>query len=113
MGAGGSVEPFWALYAVHKNPHVLELFEKYRIGENICNFFMSYVIHESLFFYFVLFRRKKWLKMKLYNIFYSDHNFFFFQTYSFLNQFMQCTDIVSTYTIGFLFMGEDGKKIGK
>nr|XP_027234030.1 probable sulfite oxidase, mitochondrial [Penaeus vannamei]XP_027234100.1 probable sulfite oxidase, mitochondrial [Penaeus vannamei] len=32
MGAGGSVEPFWALYAVHKNPHVLELFEKYRIG---------------------------------------------------------------------------------
>ena len=32
MGAGGSVEPFWALYAVHKNPHVLKLFEDYRIG---------------------------------------------------------------------------------
>nr|XP_045607960.1 sulfite oxidase, mitochondrial-like isoform X2 [Procambarus clarkii] len=32
MGAGGSVEPFWALYAVHKNPHVLEWFETYRIG---------------------------------------------------------------------------------
>ncbi|XP_066965362.1 sulfite oxidase isoform X2 [Macrobrachium rosenbergii] len=32
MGAGGSVEPFWALYAVHKNPHVLKIFEKYRIG---------------------------------------------------------------------------------
>ncbi|KAK7086564.1 hypothetical protein SK128_028013 [Halocaridina rubra] len=32
LGAGGSVEPFWALYAVHKNPHVLQLFEKYRIG---------------------------------------------------------------------------------
>ncbi|XP_068238177.1 sulfite oxidase [Palaemon carinicauda] len=32
MGAGGSVEPFWALYAVHKNPHVLQIFEKYRIG---------------------------------------------------------------------------------
>lgn len=33
MGAGGSVEPFWALYAVHKNPHVLNIFEKYRIGQ--------------------------------------------------------------------------------
>ncbi|XP_064079755.1 sulfite oxidase-like [Macrobrachium nipponense] len=32
MGAGGSVEPFWALYAVHKNPHVLKIFENYRIG---------------------------------------------------------------------------------
>lgn len=32
LGAGGSVEPFWALYAVHKNPHVLDLFEQYRIG---------------------------------------------------------------------------------
>lgn len=33
MGAGGSVEPFWALYAVHKNPHVLNIFETYRIGQ--------------------------------------------------------------------------------
>ncbi|MCL4131874.1 UNVERIFIED_CONTAM: hypothetical protein GTU68_049253 [Idotea baltica] len=32
LGAGGSVEPFWALYAVHKNRHVLDLLEKYRIG---------------------------------------------------------------------------------
>ncbi|KAG7169115.1 sulfite oxidase-like, partial [Homarus americanus] len=32
MGAGGSVEPFWALYAVHKSAHVLEWFESYRIG---------------------------------------------------------------------------------
>nr|XP_053631497.1 sulfite oxidase, mitochondrial-like [Cherax quadricarinatus] len=32
MGAGGSVEPFWTLYAVHQKKFVLELFEKYRIG---------------------------------------------------------------------------------
>ena len=32
LGAGSSVEPFWNLYAVHKNPHVLKLLEKYRIG---------------------------------------------------------------------------------
>jgi sulfite oxidase len=33
MAAGGSVEPFWEIYAVHKaNPQVLELIELYRIG---------------------------------------------------------------------------------
>ncbi|XP_076066084.1 sulfite oxidase isoform X2 [Oratosquilla oratoria] len=32
MGAGGSVEPFWALYSVHKHKFVLDLLEKYRIG---------------------------------------------------------------------------------
>uniref|UniRef100_A0A2P2I5P2 Sulfite oxidase n=1 Tax=Hirondellea gigas TaxID=1518452 RepID=A0A2P2I5P2_9CRUS len=32
LGAGGSVEPFWALYAVHKTPHVLQWLELYRIG---------------------------------------------------------------------------------
>lgn len=32
LGAGGSVEPFWTLYAVHKHPYVLDMFEKYRIG---------------------------------------------------------------------------------
>ncbi|XP_046981102.1 sulfite oxidase-like [Schistocerca americana] len=32
MAAGGSLEPFWALYAVHKQQNVLELLEGYRIG---------------------------------------------------------------------------------
>ncbi|CAL4120901.1 unnamed protein product, partial [Meganyctiphanes norvegica] len=32
IGAGGSVEPFWDLYAVHKSPHVLDWFETFRIG---------------------------------------------------------------------------------
>ena len=32
LGAGGSVEPFWNLYAVHKHAHVLDILEKYRIG---------------------------------------------------------------------------------
>lgn len=32
LAAGSSVEPFWLLYAVHKNPHVLEILEKMRIG---------------------------------------------------------------------------------
>lgn len=32
LGAGSSVEPFWSLYAVHKSPHVLDILEKYRIG---------------------------------------------------------------------------------
>lgn len=32
LGAGGSVEPFWALYAVHKNPEILKILEKYRVG---------------------------------------------------------------------------------
>jgi sulfite oxidase len=33
MAAGGSLEPFWLLYAVHKNPEVLALLEQFRIGE--------------------------------------------------------------------------------
>lgn len=32
MAAGTSVEPFWMLYGVHKNPNVLAILEKYRIG---------------------------------------------------------------------------------
>jgi sulfite oxidase len=32
MAAGGSVEPFWLLYAVHKNPDVYALLEEFRIG---------------------------------------------------------------------------------
>ncbi|XP_037078135.1 sulfite oxidase, mitochondrial-like [Pollicipes pollicipes] len=32
MGAGGSADPFWDLYAVHKEEHVLKLLEQYRIG---------------------------------------------------------------------------------
>ncbi|RWS31355.1 putative sulfite oxidase-like protein, partial [Leptotrombidium deliense] len=32
MAAGGAVDPFWELYAVHKNPQVLDILEKYRIG---------------------------------------------------------------------------------
>jgi len=33
MAAGGSLEPFWLLYAVHKNPEVLALLEQFRIGK--------------------------------------------------------------------------------
>ncbi|XP_039283083.1 sulfite oxidase, mitochondrial, partial [Nilaparvata lugens] len=32
MAAGGSVEPFWLMYGVHKQPEILEMLEKYRIG---------------------------------------------------------------------------------
>lgn len=32
MAAGNSVEPFWALYAIHENPHVYNILETYRIG---------------------------------------------------------------------------------
>lgn len=32
MAAGSSIEPFWMLYGVHKNPNVLAILEKYRIG---------------------------------------------------------------------------------
>jgi sulfite oxidase len=32
LAAGSSVEPFWMLYAVHNNSHVLHLLENLRIG---------------------------------------------------------------------------------
>ena len=32
LAAGGSVEPFWSLYAVHKQPEILALMEQYRVG---------------------------------------------------------------------------------
>ncbi|XP_064354622.1 sulfite oxidase, mitochondrial [Dromaius novaehollandiae] len=33
LAAGGALEPFWALYAVHHQPHVLELLREYKVGE--------------------------------------------------------------------------------
>ncbi|KAG8312623.1 hypothetical protein J6590_018264 [Homalodisca vitripennis] len=32
MAAGGSVEPFWMMYGIHKTPKILALLEQYRIG---------------------------------------------------------------------------------
>lgn len=32
LAAGGSVEPFWVLYAVHNNPKVFQILETLRIG---------------------------------------------------------------------------------
>ncbi|CAH1399408.1 unnamed protein product [Nezara viridula] len=32
MAAGGSVEPFWMIYGVHKDPHIVSMLEQYRIG---------------------------------------------------------------------------------
>uniref|UniRef100_A0A8C6Z967 Cytochrome b5 heme-binding domain-containing protein n=1 Tax=Nothoprocta perdicaria TaxID=30464 RepID=A0A8C6Z967_NOTPE len=34
LAAGGALEPFWALYAVHQQPHVLELLREYKVGED-------------------------------------------------------------------------------
>lgn len=35
LAAGKSIEPFWAMYAVHKNPEILKILEHYRIGNYI------------------------------------------------------------------------------
>lgn len=32
LAAGGSVEPFWDVYAIHKTSHVLAIFESMRVG---------------------------------------------------------------------------------
>uniref|UniRef100_A0A1A8NF01 Sulfite oxidase n=1 Tax=Nothobranchius pienaari TaxID=704102 RepID=A0A1A8NF01_9TELE len=33
LAAGGALEPFWALYAVHDQEHVLEILSEYKVGE--------------------------------------------------------------------------------
>ncbi|XP_051865408.1 sulfite oxidase, mitochondrial isoform X2 [Pristis pectinata] len=33
LAAGGALEPFWSMYAVHKQEHVYEILEEYKIGE--------------------------------------------------------------------------------
>ncbi|XP_018580721.2 sulfite oxidase, mitochondrial isoform X2 [Scleropages formosus] len=33
LAAGGALEPFWALYAVHNQGHVLEILSEYKVGE--------------------------------------------------------------------------------
>lgn len=33
LAAGGSLEPFWAMYAVHNQEHVLEILKAYKVGE--------------------------------------------------------------------------------
>ncbi|XP_066441169.1 sulfite oxidase, mitochondrial [Eleutherodactylus coqui] len=32
LAAGGALEPFWALYGVHKSDHVLEILQEYKVG---------------------------------------------------------------------------------
>lgn len=32
LAAGGALEPFWALYAVHNQEHVLEILSQYKVG---------------------------------------------------------------------------------
>nr|DBA32909.1 TPA: hypothetical protein GDO54_000658 [Pyxicephalus adspersus] len=32
LAAGGSLEPFWALYGVHKSDHVKEILQQYKVG---------------------------------------------------------------------------------
>uniref|UniRef100_A0A673KL82 Cytochrome b5 heme-binding domain-containing protein n=1 Tax=Sinocyclocheilus rhinocerous TaxID=307959 RepID=A0A673KL82_9TELE len=32
LAAGGALEPYWALYAVHQQDHVLEILSEYKIG---------------------------------------------------------------------------------
>nr|XP_020448909.1 sulfite oxidase, mitochondrial isoform X2 [Monopterus albus] len=33
LAAGGALEPFWALYAVHNEKHVLDILSEYKVGE--------------------------------------------------------------------------------
>ena len=35
LAAGGSLEPFWALYGAHKTPEVYAILEEYRIGNYV------------------------------------------------------------------------------
>lgn len=35
LAAGGALEPFWSLYAVHNQEHVLEILSEYKVGEEI------------------------------------------------------------------------------
>lgn len=32
LAAGGALEPFWSLYAVHNQEHVLEILSQYKVG---------------------------------------------------------------------------------
>lgn len=32
LAAGGALEPFWALYAVHNQEHVLEILSEYKVS---------------------------------------------------------------------------------
>lgn len=40
LAAGGALEPFWALYAVHSQDHVLEILSEYKVGE-LCMVLLS------------------------------------------------------------------------
>lgn len=34
LAAGGALEPFWSLYAVHNQEHVLEILSEYKVGKD-------------------------------------------------------------------------------
>lgn len=33
LAAGAAIDPFWNMYAVHKQEHILEILDGYRIGK--------------------------------------------------------------------------------
>ena len=35
LAAGGAIEPFWALYAVHNQEHVLEMLSEYKVSTSV------------------------------------------------------------------------------
>lgn len=35
LAAGGALEPFWSLYAVHNQDHVLEILSEYKVGKEV------------------------------------------------------------------------------
>lgn len=35
LAAGGALEPFWSLYAVHNQEHVLEILSEYKVGKEL------------------------------------------------------------------------------
>lgn len=49
MAAGGSVEPFWLMYGVHKTPEILAILEAHRIGKQDRHRFLSLRSFKQLF----------------------------------------------------------------
>lgn len=48
LAAGGALEPFWSLYAVHNQEHVLEILSEYKVGEELHTNILTMMMMEFL-----------------------------------------------------------------
>lgn len=64
LAAGGALEPFWALYAVHDQEHVLEILSQYKVGLLFIITLLMFPLNQNTYIVVFSLTFGKWMKKK-------------------------------------------------